>query len=162
TPPSPVQPGAWADLSAGCTGGPSLIQWSSSLASCSPLIGPNTVCNFPTEGTAIVSVSASYGRSFGGCFAFGTYPMAVSTVAASYGGSFGGSFGAFDSYPIAVTNAAAPSCYIKATPPGPVQPGAWADVSAGCSDSPTLIQWSSSLASCSPLIGPNTVCNFPT
>src|SRR5207249_5941853 len=114
------------------------IPSASSLATYSPLPGPATVCNFPPVGTAVLS------------------------VAASYGGSFGGSFGAFDSYPIAVTNAAAPSCYIKATPPGPVQPGAWADVSAGCSDSPTLIQWSSSLASCSPLIGPNTVCNFPT
>src|SRR5947207_9950712 len=82
TPPSPVQPGAWADLSAGCTGGPSLIQWSSSLASCSPLIGPNTVCNFPTEGTAFVSVSASYGSSFGGCFgAFDSSPVAVNAAA---------------------------------------------------------------------------------
>ncbi len=136
-PPGPVQPGAYADVSANCTDGPTLIAWSSSLASCVPATGPTTVCSFPTVGGAVL------------------------TVQASYAGSFGGSF-AGDSYPMTVSNAAPPSCYITAVPPGPVQPGGYADVYANCTDGPTLIEWSSSLANCLPATGPTTVCNFPT
>jgi hypothetical protein len=139
-PPGPVKPGALAEFSSGCTGAPTSIEWSSCLANCAPSAGPVTVCNFPSSGTSVITANAAYSDGFGG------------------------SFYASDSYPMQVSSAAAPSCYITASPGGPVQPGAWADFAAHCTGNPSFISWSGSFsgfATCEPIIGPSTSCNFP-
>lgn len=133
TPRSPVQPGAWADLTAACTGNPTSFQWSSCLTDCSPLVGPTTTCKFPTAGAFNVSVRATY--------------MGCLDVA--------------DGYTMVVGFAAPPSCRVTASPSGPLQPGAWAEVTAECTANPTLVSWASCLANCAPATGPVVQCNFP-
>ena len=134
-PPGPVKLGAFAELSANCTGAPVAIQWDSSLADCSPSYGPVTVCNFPAQATAHVSVQASYAGCVGP---------------------------AFDTYDMVVNAAAPPTCLVTAAPPGPLQPGAWAGLTAQCSGSPAFITWSSCLGNCSPGYGAATECSFPS
>jgi hypothetical protein len=60
-----------------------------------------------------------------------------------------------------VSRFAPPTCAIKATPAGPVDPGGTATLDARCVGSPTAIEWSSGLANCAPPTGPTTVCAFP-
>jgi len=73
-PASPVTVGTSSNLTSGCTGTPTLIQWTSSLASCAPNTGNATTCNFPTAGTAHISVKATYAGSLGGSFTVSDHP----------------------------------------------------------------------------------------
>jgi hypothetical protein len=131
TPRSPVQPGAWAELTAACTGNPHSHQWYSCFADCSPVVGPSIECRFPTTGVSKVSVIASWG----GCFFSDDYAMYVGF-------------------------SAPPTCRITASPAGPLQPGAWADVAAECTAVPSSVSWDGCMAWCTPMSGPVVSCGF--
>jgi len=118
-----------------CTAAPQSISWwGSCLASCSPTSGPVVSCNFPSE-------------------PYGT----VTAVAGFAGGQYWG-----DHVTVQVSRFAPPTCAIKATPPGPVDPGGTATMDARCVGSPTAIDWASGSANCTPPAGPTTVCTFPS
>lgn len=133
-PRSPVQPGAWAELTAACTGSPSSYAWTSCLADCSTLVGVMTECRFPTAGAYPLSVRANYA----GCL------------------------DVFDTFTMQVGFNAPPTCRVTASPAGPLQPGAWAHVTAECTATPVSVHWNSCLASCSPGAGTEVDCQFPT
>jgi len=121
-----------------CTAAPQTISWGSCMATCSLASGPVVSCNFPWETTQ-------------------SYSARVDAIASFASGQW-----ASDEVTMQVSRFAPPTCAIKATPPGPVDPGGTATMDARCVGSPTAIDWASGSANCTPPAGPTTVCTFPS